>query len=69
MAKPRAEQMSELGALGLEAISYLSSGESAPSGWKAQKLAILDEAEKPQGDVRFTVLKPLRNLVNAVQEK
>jgi hypothetical protein len=31
-------------------------------------LAILDAAEKPQALVRFTVIKPLRDLVNAVPE-
>jgi hexosaminidase len=64
----RAHQLSELGALGLEAISYLSSGLPAGSGWRSGKLAILSEAEKPQALVRFTVIKPLRDLVIAVPE-
>jgi hexosaminidase len=67
-AEPRAHQLAELGTLGLEAVSYLSSGLPAAAGWKAGKLAVLDEAEKPQALVRFTVLKPLRDLVNAVPE-
>jgi hexosaminidase len=67
-AKPRAHQLAELGTTGLEAVSYLSSGLPAGVGWKAGKLAILDEAQKPQALVRFTVLKPLRDLVNAVPE-
>jgi len=68
-AEPRAHQLAELGTLGLEAVSYLSSGLPAAAGWKAGKLAVLDEAETPQALVRFTVLKPLRDLVNAVPEK
>jgi len=67
-AEPRAHQLAELGTLGLEAVSYLSSGLHAAAGWKAAKLATLDDAEKPQAYVRFTVLKPLRDLVNAVPE-
>jgi hexosaminidase len=63
-ALPRAQQLTELGALGLEALNYLSSGVPAAPGWKAQKLAILDNAEKPIALTRFTVLKPLRDLVN-----
>jgi hexosaminidase len=66
-ALPRAQQLTELGTLGVEALSYLSSGVAAPPGWKAQKLAILDDAEKPVALVRFTVLKPLRDLVNEVR--
>jgi len=66
--QPRAQQLTELGALGLEVISYLSSGQPAGAGWKAVKLAVLDDADKPQALVRFTVIKPLRDLVNAVSE-
>jgi hexosaminidase len=64
----RARQLTELGTVGLEAISYLSSGLPAGAGWKAGRLAVIDKAEKPQALVRFTVIKPLRDLVNAVPE-
>src|SRR5580692_11784253 len=67
-AQPRARQLTELGAMGLEAVSYLSSGQAADAGWKAAKLAVLDDAETPQALVRFTVIKPLRDLVNAVPD-
>jgi len=67
-AEPRAQQLTVLGTIGLEAVSHLSSGVPATAGWKAQQLALLDEAEKPQALVRFTVIKPLRELVSAVPE-
>jgi hexosaminidase len=67
-AESRAQQLGELGTLGLEAASYLSSGLPAAAGWKALKLAVLDDADKPQAFVRFTVISPLRDLVNAVPE-
>ena len=63
-ALPRAQQLTELGTMGLEAVNYLSSGVAAPPGWRAEKLAILDEAEKPVALTRFTVLTAMRNLVN-----
>ncbi|MGA7521665.1 MAG: family 20 glycosylhydrolase [Acidobacteriaceae bacterium] len=66
-ALPRAQQLTELGALGLEAVGYLSSGVPAPPGWRARQLAILDEAGKPVAMTRFTVLQPLRDLVNEVK--
>jgi hexosaminidase len=68
LAEVRAQQLTVLGATGIQAISYLSSGLAAPAGWKAQQLALLDEADKPQALVRFTVIKPLRDLINAVPE-
>ncbi len=63
-ALPRAQQLTELGTMGLEAVTYLSSGVAAPPGWRGAKLAILDEAEKPVALTRFTVLTAMRNLVN-----
>jgi len=68
LAESRAQQLTVLGTMGLEAVSYLSSGVPAAAGWKAEKLAVLDEAEKPQALVRFTVIQPLRDLVNSVPE-
>jgi hexosaminidase len=66
-ALPRAQQLAELGTMGLEALSYLSSGVPAPAGWKAAKLAILEEAGKPVALTRFTVLKGMQDLVNEVR--
>jgi hypothetical protein len=66
-ALPRAQQLAELGPMGMEAVSYLSAGVAAPRGWKAQKLAVLDAAEKPVALTRFTVLKAMRDLVNEVR--
>jgi hexosaminidase len=68
LGTPKALQLTELGTAGLEALAYLSSGLPAAPGWKASKLALLDDAEKPQALVRFTMIKPLRDLVNAVAE-
>jgi hexosaminidase len=67
-AAGRAQQFAGLAKIGSEAVKYLS-GDTVPAGWKQSSLAVLDEAQKPQGLVRFTVLAPLRELVNAVQEK
>lgn len=67
-ALPRASQLAEMGTMGLEALSYLSSGVPAPPGWKTQKLALLDDAKKPVALTRFTVLKAMRDLVNEVRQ-
>lgn len=66
-ALPRAQQLADLGAIGTEAVAYLSSGAPAPPGWKVQKLAILDDADRPIALTQFTVLKALRDLVNEVK--
>jgi hexosaminidase len=62
---PRAQQLADLGTAGLEALQYLEKHEAAPAGWAQAKLAVIDQAAKPVGLVRFTVLEPLRDLVKA----
>lgn len=66
-ATERAQQFTQLAAIGSQAITSLSGGSAAPAGWKQRSLTALDAAEKPQGLVRFTVIDPLRKLVQAVQ--
>jgi hexosaminidase len=66
-AAPRAQQLGDLGSAGLEALGYLEKKQSAPAGWKQSKLSLIENAKQPVGMVRFTVLEPLQELVNAVQ--
>jgi hexosaminidase len=66
-ALPRAQQLAEMATMGLEALSYLSSAVPAPPAWKAEKLALLDEAQKPVALTRFTVIKAMRDLLNEVK--
>jgi hexosaminidase len=66
-AEPRAHQLVELGTTGQQALAYLDKHEAAPSGWAQTKLTLIDQAEKPVGLVRFTMLQPMKDLVIAVQ--
>lgn len=66
-AEPRAKQLVDLGTTGQQALSYLDKHQAAPSGWAQEKLTLIDQADKPVGLVRFTMLQPLRDLVKAVQ--
>ncbi len=63
--QPRAQQMGELGTTGLQALDYLKKGKTAPADWVQSRLAMLDDAKKPAGLVRFTVLDPIKELVEA----
>jgi hexosaminidase len=67
-AGPRLAELSQLGNAGLEALAYLRSGVAPPSGWKGAKIAVMDEAGKPKGLVRFVVLDPLRQLIVAASQ-
>ena len=61
----RAAQFGALGTAGLEALEYLEESAAPPAGWKDAKLALLDEAQKPSGMVKFDFLPALRKLVEA----
>jgi len=62
-AAVRAQQLGELAQVGLSAVTYLESHTAPPSGWVAQQMIILNEAEQPSALVRFTFLHSLRKLV------
>ena len=43
----RVRDLENLGAAGLEALTYLQSRTTPPTGWKEASLALINEAEKP----------------------
>ena len=59
------QNLSELGATGLEALDYLDRGTPAPDSWKVERLAVIDQAEKPQAQLLLTITSSVRKLVLA----
>jgi hexosaminidase len=68
LAQPRAEQLPPLATAGVEALEYLSKGTKAPADWKQRNLALITAAKKPQTIIRFTFIRPLEELINAVPQ-
>ena len=62
---PLSQNLSELGATGLEALEYLDRGTRAPDSWKAERLALIDRAEKPQAQLLLGITSSVRELVQA----
>src|SRR5262245_38889857 len=67
-AQPLAKDLSELGRLGLEALSYLSAGSAPTPEWRDASLARLDEAAKPKAALEFVHVASVRQLVIAAFE-
>jgi hexosaminidase len=67
-AGPLAKDLSDLGDIGLEALSYLSRRITPPAGWRDAKLAVIENAAKPKGALEFAVIPSLRQLVVAASE-
>jgi len=66
--KPLAQNLSQLGATGQEAISYLKLGMPPPREWRETSLAKVEEASKPYGALEFVVIGALKQLVNAAAD-
>ena len=67
-AKPLAGDLANLGEIGLEALSYISTNVAPPPEWRDAKLAILAEAAKPKAALEFPTVKSVKNLVIAAGE-
>ena len=66
--KPLAQNLSQLGATGEEAISYLKLGMPPPREWRDVSLAKIDAAAKPYGALEFVVIGAMKQLVNTAAD-
>jgi hexosaminidase len=62
---PLSQNLSALGAAGLQALDYLDKGQTAPESWKAQQMALIDQAKTRQADMLLMVVAPVEQLVEA----
>jgi len=62
---PLSQNLSAVGAAGLQALDYLDKGQSAPDSWKAQQFVLFEQAKKRQADVLLVVVTPVQQLVEA----
>lgn len=67
-ARPLVSSLADIGEVGLEAITHLSSGDPVSSEWRDARLAMLDEAAKPKAALEFVVITSVRKLVIAAAE-
>ncbi len=62
----RVGELEKLGAAGLEALAYLQSHTAPPPGWKETKLALINQAEKPDKSIlKLSWLPSYRALILA----
>ena len=67
-ARPLAKDLSAIAEAGLEALSYLTSGDAPTTEWRDAQLVKLDEAAKPKAALEFVVITSVRKLVIAAAE-
>jgi hexosaminidase len=59
------QNLSALGATGLQALDYLDKGQPAPDAWKTQQLALIEQAKTRKADLLLMVVVPVEQLVEA----
>jgi hexosaminidase len=62
---PISQNLSALGAAGLAALDYLDRGEPAPAAWVTQRLAVVEQAKKPQAQLLLVVVPAVEKLIQA----
>ncbi len=62
-ADPVSRNLSAVSAAGLRALDYLESGERAPEAWKAQQLALLEQAKKPSAQLLLMIAPSVEKLI------
>jgi len=65
---PVAADLAGLGSLGLEALSYLSTGTLPPADWRDAAIAKIDQAARPHAAVEIAIVPSMRKLVIAAAE-
>jgi hexosaminidase len=59
------QNLSALGAAGLEALEYLDKGQPEPDSWKTQQVALINQAKQRSDDLLLMVVAPVEQLVEA----
>ncbi|HZQ20567.1 MAG TPA: family 20 glycosylhydrolase [Terriglobales bacterium] len=60
---PLSQNLSTLGAAGLEALDYMDRGQKAPEGWKTQQLQLVQQAIQPKAQLLLMVAGPVQKLI------
>ncbi len=62
---PLSQDLSALGAAGLQALDYLDNAQTAPDAWKAQQESFFVQARKQRASLLLMVVSPVQQLVES----
>jgi hexosaminidase len=64
---PVSEMVTELCRRGLQALEYVSAGQSPPEDWRKQTADLLVASEKPQAEMLIAIVPAIRKLIEAAR--
>jgi hexosaminidase len=62
---PVSQNLTSLGAIGLQALDYIEKGEPAPDSWRKDQIPVIQQAQKPAADLVLVVAPAVQKLVEA----
>jgi hexosaminidase len=60
---PLSEDLSALGAAGLQALDYLDKSQPSPEAWRTQQLALIERARTPKANLLLMIVAPVEQLI------
>jgi hexosaminidase len=67
-ARPLAVDLSQIGTVGLEALSFLTKDVQPTAAWRDARLAMLEQAAQPAAALEFPIIPSVKELVIAAYE-
>jgi hexosaminidase len=61
--EPLSLSLTSLGVAGLQALDYIDKGERAPDDWKAQQLAMIEQAKRPKANLQLAIVPAVQTLI------
>jgi len=62
---PLSQDLSALGAAGLQALDYLDKSESSSESWRTQQLTLIERSKTPKANLLLMVVAPVQQLIEA----
>jgi len=66
---PVGDAVARAGTLGLAALGYLQAGRNAPADWIAERKSELDQCAQPRAELVIAATRPVRLLLQAVEQR
>jgi hexosaminidase len=62
---PLSQDLSALGAAGLQALDYLDKSEPSSESWRTQQLTLIERSKTPKANLLLMVVAPVQQLIEA----
>jgi len=65
---PLSADLSAVASAGLQALDYLDKSRPSPEAWRAQQLALTEQAKTPKAELLLMIVAPVQQLIACTAE-